>query len=114
NAAATRNFALLIVAPDTEAPTVPAGLTAVTIGSSQINLNWSASTDNVGVTGYLVERSQGAGSAAFAQVGTPAETTWSDTGLSAATIYNYRVRATDAAGNLSGYSSVASATTPPS
>ena len=39
--------------------------------SSQINLSWTASTDNVGVTGYLVERCQGAGCTNFAQIATP-------------------------------------------
>ena len=80
-------------------------------GSSAINLSWTASTDNVGVTGYRVERCQGAGCSSFAQVGTPTGTTFADSGLLASTSYSYRVRATDAAGNLSGYSNVASATT---
>ena len=74
-------------------------------------MSWTASTDNVGVTGYLVERCQGTGCSSFAQIGTPAGTTYNDTGLTANTSYSYRVRATDAAGNLSAYSNVASATT---
>src|SRR5262249_6376908 len=78
---------------------------------AQINLSWGASTDNVGVTSYLVERCQGAGCTTFTQVGTPTATTFSDTGLTAGTSYSYRVRATDAAGNLSPYTNVASATT---
>ena len=44
---------------DTQAPTAPSGLSATAASSSQINLSWSASTDNVGVTGYRVERCQG-------------------------------------------------------
>src|SRR5437867_212659 len=45
------------VAPvDTTAPSTPAGLSASAVSSSQINLSWSASTDNVGVTGYRVYR----------------------------------------------------------
>jgi chitodextrinase len=40
-------------------------------------------------------------------------TTYNDTGLAANTSYSYRVRATDAAGNLSPYSNVMSATTLP-
>src|SRR5439155_23044407 len=83
-----------------------------TAGSGQINLSWTGSTDDVGVTGYPVERCQGAGCTSFAPVGTAAGTTYSDTGLGANTSYSYRVRATDAAGNPSGYSNVASATTP--
>jgi RHS repeat-associated protein len=93
------------------APTAPAGLTPTVVSATQINLAWTAATDNVGVTGYQVERCQGAGCANFAQIATPTATSFSDTGLAAATSYSYRVRATDAAGNLSAYSSVASATT---
>jgi chitodextrinase len=96
---------------DTQAPTAPTSLSATAVSSSQINLSWTASTDNVGVAGYRVERCQGSGCSTFTQVGTPAGTTFSDTGLTASTLYTYRVRATDAAGNLSGYSSTASATT---
>ena len=76
------------------------------VGTTQINLSWTASTDNVGVTGYRVERCQGASCTNFAQVGTPTATTFSDTGLTANTTYRYRVRATDAAGNLSAYSTI--------
>ena len=60
-----------------------------------------ASTDNVGVTGYRVERCQGAGCSTFAQIATPARHDVTRTpALSGATSYSYRVRATDAAGNL--------------
>ena len=97
-------------APDTQPPTVPTNLTA-TASAGQINLNWTASTDNVGVTVYRVER-QNPGSSTFAQVGTTTGTTYSDTGLAANSTYSYQVRATDAAGNLSQYSNVATATTP--
>src|SRR5882762_8261535 len=92
-------------------PTVPNGLTATGVSSSQINLAWTASTDNVGVTAYLIERCQGSGCTSFAQVGTSTSTGYSDTALAASTTYLYRVRATDAAGNTSGYSATASATT---
>src|SRR5207245_5790753 len=92
-------------------PTAPSNLTASAPSSSQINLGWTASTDNVGVTAYLVERCQGAGCATFAQSATTSATLYNDTGLVANTSYSYRVRATDAAGNLSPYSNVASATT---
>src|SRR5206468_760198 len=98
-------------APDTTPPTAPTGLTATATSTSQINLVWRASTDNVGVTGYRVERCQGAGCTSFAQIATPAGTSFSNTGLAASTSYSYQVRAVDAAGNLSAYSAVASATT---
>ena len=82
--------------PDTQAPTVPAGLSATAVSASQINLAWTASTDNVGVTGYRVERCLGAGCSNFVQVGTPTGASFNDTGLAAATSYSYRVRAADA------------------
>ena len=95
---------------DTQAPTAPTSLNANASGT-QVALTWTASTDNVGVTGYVVERCAGASCTTFAAVGTPAGTTYNDTGLSASTTYRYRVLATDAASNVSGYSNIASATT---
>src|SRR5262249_40443414 len=94
-------------APDTQPPTTPANLTATVISSTQINLSWTASTDNVGVTNYLIERCSGAGCSNFAQIATSATATYNNTGLAAATSYSYRVRATDAASNLSAYSGTA-------
>ena len=96
------------VSGGTTPPTAPTNLTA-TVSGSQINLSWTASTDNVGVTGYLLERCPGAGCTTFAQIATPTATTYSDTGLTPGS-YSYRVRATDAAGYLSPYSNIASAT----
>ncbi|HVY07504.1 MAG TPA: LamG-like jellyroll fold domain-containing protein [Burkholderiales bacterium] len=96
---------------DTTAPSVTAGLGATSAGTSQINLAWTAATDNVGVTSYRVERCQGTGCTAFAQVSAPTTTSFNDTGLLPSTGYSYRVRAVDATGNLGAYSSVASAAT---
>ena len=97
--------------PDTQPPSVPGNLVATAIGVSQVHLSWTASTDDVGVTGYLVER-QDPGSPNFVQVGTTSTgTSYNDTGLVAGSAYSYRVRATDAAQKLSDYSAVASATT---
>jgi chitodextrinase len=98
--------------PDTQAPTAPSNLTAVAAGGSQVNLSWTAATDNIGVTGYRVERCQGAACTGFVQIATPAGTSYSDPGLTGNTSYSYQVRAVDAAGNLSGYSNTASVTTP--
>ncbi len=99
---------------DTSAPTAPAGLVVRANGAGGIDLNWNASTDNVGVARYLVERCQGVGCTWFAQIASPMGTSISDTffyesGLPPGTPYFYRVRATDVAGNLSPYSNVASA-----
>jgi fibronectin type 3 domain-containing protein len=97
---------------DTTAPSAPTGLTPTVVSGSRIDLNWTASTDNVGVTGYRVERCQGATCTNFAQVGTPTTTDYSNTGLMAGTTYRFRVRAADAAGNLSAYSAISTAATP--
>lgn len=103
----------VIVSVDTQPPTAPTNLTATGVSSSQINLAWTAATDNVGVTGYRVERCQGSSCTNFAQIATlGGSTTFTDTGLLASTTYGYRIRANDAAGNLGPYSNVASAATP--
>jgi trimeric autotransporter adhesin len=104
-------LASITAAVDTTPPTAPTGLTATAVGATQINLTWTAATDNVGVTGYFVERCAGPGCTTFVQVLTPSGTSVSDVGLAAGTAYSYRVRATDAAGNLGAYSGTASATT---
>jgi len=96
---------------DTTAPSVPSNLLASTVSTSQINLSWSASKDNVGVTGYRVEQCQGSACTNFTQIGILAGTTYQNNSLSANTAYRYRVRSADAAGNLSAYSAIVSATT---
>ena len=98
-------------APDTTPPTSPGAVTATPVSGSRIDLNWGAATDDVGVTGYRVERCAGPGCATFVQVATPSGTAYSDTGLAAGTTYRYRLRATDAAGNLGPISAVGEATT---
>jgi len=89
---------------DTTLPSIPTNLSATPISSSQIDLSWSQSTDNVGVTGYRIYRGG-------VLVTTVTATSYSDTGLSANTIYSYTVSAIDAAGNESSQSTSASATT---
>jgi chitodextrinase len=91
---------------DTTPPSTPTGLSATAAGSTGANLSWSASTDNVAVTGYIVRRNG-------VQVATPATTSYADTGLSAVTTYSYTVAARDAAGNISPNSASVSVTTPP-
>lgn len=89
---------------DTTAPSIPTNVTATAISSSAIALSWKASTDNVAVAGYEVYRGA-------SKVGTPVATNFTDTGLSASTLYSYTVKAFDATGNVSAASAVASATT---
>src|SRR5262249_10340898 len=79
---------------DTVPPSVPQNLTATAVSSSQINLSWNASTDNVGVTGYRIYRGD-------ARIATTASTQYSVTGLLPSTVYSFRVVAYDAAGNVS-------------
>ena len=94
----------LAASSDTQAPSVPAGLTATAVSSSQINLSWNASSDNVAVTGYKVYRNG-------VQIVTTANTTYSNPGLSPSTAYTYTVSSYDAAGNNSSASTAALATT---
>jgi chitodextrinase len=89
---------------DTSPPSTPTGLAATTVDTSTIGLLWVASTDNVGVNGYVVRRNG-------SSVATVATTSFSDTGLTAGTTYRYTVAAFDAAGNNSALSASAQATT---
>ena len=91
---------------DTTAPSTPTGLTANAVSAFQVDLSWSASTDNVAVTGYRVFRN-GALQIALGNV-----TTYQDMQLFAGNTYIYTVQALDGAGNVSGASTAAGATTP--
>ncbi|MFD4673933.1 discoidin domain-containing protein [Lentzea sp. NPDC058450] len=91
---------------DNTAPTAPSGLTATGTTSSSVSLQWTAATDNVGVTGYDVLRN---GSV----VGTPTGTSFTDSGLASGTAFTYTVKARDAAGNLGPASNAVQATTKP-
>lgn len=93
-------------APDTQAPTVPGGLSAGDPSSNTVPLSWNASTDNVGVTGYDVFQGT-----ATTPVGTSASTSFTVFGLQPSTTYTFRVRARDRAGNVSALSAPVSATT---
>lgn len=90
---------------DTTAPTAPTGLSADLAGDTA-TLNWTASTDNVGVTGYRVSRN------GILLAGTVTGTTFTDPGLAAGSTYTYAVTAVDAAGNVSVASNSASVTVP--
>ena len=98
-------------AADTSRPSTPSNLSATAVSGSQVNVSWRASTDNVGVTGYQVYRCQGRNCSNYAQIGITPTPGFTNSGLNASTTYRYRVRATDAAGNLSNNSSSVSATT---
>jgi hypothetical protein len=92
--------------PDIQSPTVPANLTATVVSSSQIDLSWDASTDNVEVVGYHIYRKG-------IYVGSTTETSYQSTGLLPSTTYSYRVAAFDSEGNVSAQSVAVSKKTQP-
>jgi chitodextrinase len=92
-------------APDTTPPSVPTGLQVVGSTGSSISLAWSASSDNVAVTGYNLYRDG-------AKVGSPVTTSFTDTGLVMGSTHSYQVTAVDAAGNESAKSASVAATVP--
>jgi chitodextrinase len=92
--------------PDTTAPSVPAGLVGVAVSSSQINLSWNASTDNVGVTGYYVYLND-------VRLATTTATSFTHSGLAAGTAYKYRVSAHDTVPNHSAWTPTPVAVTIP-
>ena len=74
------NSTFRTLSQDTTPPTVPTGVVGTAASSTQINLSWNASTDNVGVTGYNVFRNG-------TQVGTPTVPSFQDSGLVRASTY---------------------------
>lgn len=94
------NTVIVDTAVDTTPPSAPGGLTATPVGSNQIRVSWTASTDNVGVAGYEVYRSTGS-NGPFSLIGSTGGSVCSylDTGITANVTYYYKVRAYDAAGN---------------
>ena len=89
---------------DTEAPTAPTNLTATNIGSTSTTLTWTIATDNIGVIGYDVFKDG-------ILLATTTANTFNVTGLTPETLYNFTVKAKDAAGNVSEVSNTVSVTT---
>lgn len=94
---------------DTVAPSKPGSLSGEAVSSSQINLTWQASTDNIGVKAYDVYRATGNGGAT--KIGQTSTTSFGDNSLNASTSYSYYVKAVDASGNASDNSDTVSVTT---
>jgi glucose/arabinose dehydrogenase len=94
---------------DTTPPTPPGAPTLVTVTPSSATIQWTAATDNVGVTGYDIYHD----GQLCAQVD-GATLTGTCTGLSPSTNYGFYVNARDAAGNVSQPSATLPVTTPPS
>ena len=95
-------------APDTTAPATPTNLTARAVSSAEVALQWTASSDNVGVSGYVVYR----GGARLGEVTADALTYQDASDVKPATSYGYSVAAVDAAGNESPRSATVTVTTP--
>ena len=99
---------------DTTPPSTITNLTAVATGTTSVDLNCDAPTDDVGVTGFVVERAEDGGfsvNLVSEQVNSAARP-FAVAGLMAGTTYHFRVKAKDAAGNESAaWSNTASATT---
>ncbi|TRX38676.1 T9SS type A sorting domain-containing protein [Flavobacterium sp. ZT3R18] len=98
------NFTITSGVVDTVAPTAPTALAATGTTTTGTNLSWTASTDNVGVTGYDVYQNG-------VLKTTVTGTTYAVTGLTPTTTYNFTVKAKDAAGNISVVSNTAAVTT---
>jgi RHS repeat-associated protein len=96
-----------VAVPDTQAPTVPTGVGAAAVGPKQVNVTWSPSSDNIGVTRYAIYR----GGVPLTSVagGVTSFTDWS---VAPSTAYSYTVSAADAAGNTSAQSTSGNVTTP--
>jgi fibronectin type 3 domain-containing protein len=90
------------------APAAPTGLQA-TAASTQVSLSWNAST---GATSYHVKRSTTTGGS-YTQVGAPASTSFTDTGLANGTKYFYVVSAVNSAGESANSSEVNGTPTAP-
>jgi hypothetical protein len=91
---------------DVTVPSAPTSLAAVTDTSTQVDLSWNASSDNVGVAGYDIYR-DGSFLVSLGVV-----TSYRDVNLTQGAVYNYQVKARDAAGNMSDFSNTATITMP--
>lgn len=88
---------------DTNPPSAVSGLVASNVSETALTLTWSASRDNVGVTGYEILRDG-------AKVAGVSSTSSNQSGLACGTAYDFAVVATDAAGNTSAPTSIAVST----
>jgi fibronectin type 3 domain-containing protein len=99
---------------DTSKPSAPTNLTAVAGSAAQVDLSWTAATDNVGVTNYNIYRGANGATPTLIATTTTNATAFADTAVTADTAYTYQVSAQDAAGNIGPVSVAATVTTPAS
>jgi subtilisin family serine protease len=102
--ARSNELSVTLVAPDSTPPSTPGNVHVGATGTAQLILDWSASADNVGVTGYQVYRDG-------ALLSTVTPTVFLDSALAAGSTHTYVVRAVDAAGNQSQPSATLNAKT---
>lgn len=95
--------------PDTEAPTVPTGLTAATTGTGHVQLQWNDNTET-DLSSYVVRRGTSAGGP-YSDIATATTSDYLDTGATGGTYY-YVVAARDTSGNVSADSGEATVTLP--
>ncbi|GAB3321592.1 hypothetical protein GCM10027299_16250 [Larkinella ripae] len=100
-----KSFNVVSDASDKQPPTVPTNLSLSNVTQNSMRLTWTASTDNVNVSGYEVYRNN----VKIADVNSG--TTYNATGLSSGTEYYFFVRAVDPTGNISPNSNTATETT---
>ncbi|HAO34046.1 MAG TPA: hypothetical protein DCQ84_13990 [Candidatus Competibacteraceae bacterium] len=104
NAANANGYAVTVGgAADTTAPTAPTLLKTDSPSTSSISLKWTAGTDDVGPVTTEIDRCTGYGCTSYSTITTTAAATYTDTGLTSAQIYRYRLRSRDGAGNVSAY-----------
>ncbi len=92
-------------APDTQAPSAPSNLAITSSTGSSLTLSWSASTDNVAVSGYNLYRDA-------VTAGTASSPSYTYSGLNCGSSYTLAVEAFDAAGNISGRPTLTASTAP--
>jgi endonuclease I/chitodextrinase len=97
-------FITTLPIPDTTAPTAPSSLVSSNVTQTSVDLNWTASTDNIAVTSYDVYQDA-------TIIATISAANYSVSGLTAGTSYDFSVKAKDDAGNISNASNVLNVTT---
>jgi hypothetical protein len=101
-----------VTTPDMTAPSAPADVTAVaTVAPNRVDvgLSWTPSSDNVGVTQYVVLR--GTSPSALTPIAAVTDTSYTLSNVKPATTFYYGVKALDATFNMSAVSET-SVTTP--
>ena len=104
NFSAQSNTATGTTLVDNEAPTAPTNLTVGSVGTNSIAVNWTAATDNVGVSSYDLYVNG-------TIMGSTTDTNSNIANLDPSTTYTIYVVAKDAGGNVSPQSNTVTATT---